>query len=116
VVIEAASYSRFSDNDQPRGTDQLPERVARPRRPAAQAVGISLAELEAPFSDYFVSKDDAATGHQLFDIAEAQREAKVEPNAMTNYFGVVAMATVSWDRSVHQRIMRMNTHLAPFAG
>lgn len=80
--------------------------VARPRRPAAQAVGISLAELEAPFSDGFVSEDDAATGHQLFDIAVAQREAKVEPDAMTDYFGGEAMATVSWDRSVHQRIMR----------
>jgi hypothetical protein len=43
--------------------------VAGSKRLAAQAVGISLTELEAPFSDRLISEGDAATGHQLFDIA-----------------------------------------------
>ncbi len=50
------------------------------RRPAAQALGINLIELEAPFSDRLISEGDAATVHQPFDIAEGPREAKVEPD------------------------------------
>lgn len=34
--------------------------VARSRRSSTQVVGITLPELEAPFSDGFVSKDQAA--------------------------------------------------------
>jgi hypothetical protein len=58
--------------------------VARPRRSAAQTVGLSLTELETPFSDRLIRKGDTATRHQFFDIAKAQREAKVEPDAMTD--------------------------------
>src|SRR5450432_4592124 len=60
--------------------------VAGSRRPAAQAVRISLTELEGPFSDRLISERHAATGHHLFDISETQREAKVEPDAMTDDF------------------------------
>ena len=58
--------------------------VAGTRRPAAEAVGISLTELKGPLSDGLISERHAATGHHLFDIAETQREAKVEPDAMTD--------------------------------
>ena len=51
--------------------------VAVSRRPASQAVGISLAEFEAPFSDGLVTECDAAHCQHFFDIAEAQGEAKI---------------------------------------
>ena len=70
------------------------------------AIGVSLAELKTPFSDRLIGEGDTATGHHLFDIAKAQGEAKVEPDAMTDDFGREAMATVSRDRSMYQRIMR----------
>jgi hypothetical protein len=52
-------------------------------RSSSQVVGISLPELETPFSDSFVSEDDAAP--RLFSIA-ARGKAKVQ-NAMTDDFG-----------------------------
>src|SRR6476646_2077462 len=68
--------------------------VARPRRSSTQVVGITLAELEAPFSDGFVSKDHAAHCQHFFDIAKAQREAEIQPNAMANDLGREAMTMV----------------------
>ena len=51
--------------------------VARSRRYSSQVVGISLAELKAPFTDGFVSEDDAAHRKHLFNIAEAQGKAEI---------------------------------------
>lgn len=39
--------------------------VTGSRRPAAQAVGISLSELEGPLSDGLISERHAATDHHL---------------------------------------------------
>src|SRR5882724_3259137 len=71
--------------------------VTRPRRSAAQTVGVSLTELKAPFSDSLIRKGDTATGHQFFDIAKAQREAKVEPDAMTDDLRGKAMTMIKRD-------------------
>src|SRR6266850_1655728 len=71
--------------------------VTRPRRSAAQTVGVSLTELEAPFSDRLIRKGDTATGHQFLDIAKAQREAKVEPDAMTDDLSGKAMTIIKRD-------------------
>jgi hypothetical protein len=71
--------------------------VARPRRSAAQTVGISLTELEAPLSDGLIRKGDTATGHQFFDIAKTQREAKVEADAMTDDLRRKAMTIIKRD-------------------
>ena len=71
--------------------------VTRPRRSAAQTVGISLTELETPFSDRLILKGDPATGHQFFDIAKAQREAKVEPDAMTDDLSGKGMTMIKRD-------------------
>jgi hypothetical protein len=51
--------------------------VARPRRLVAQAISVSLAELKAPFSDCLIAEGDAAHRPHFFDMAEAQREAKI---------------------------------------
>jgi len=67
---------------------------AEPGRPAAQTVGISLTELEAPFSDRLIRKGDTATSHQFFDVAKTQRETKVEPDAMTNDLRGKAMTMI----------------------
>ncbi len=75
---------------------QVPH-VTRPRRSATETVGISLTELEAPFSDRLIRKGDTATGHQFFDIAKAQREAKVEPDAMTDDLWGEAMTMIKRD-------------------
>ena len=71
--------------------------VTRPRRSAAQTVGVSLTELETSFSDRLIRKGDTATGHQFFDIAKAQREAKVEPDAMTDDLRGKAMTMIKRD-------------------
>src|SRR6266850_8419671 len=75
-----------------------------PTRSAAQPVGISLTELEAPFSDRLIRKGDTAAGHQFFDIAKAQREAKVEPDAMTDDLRGKAMTMIKRD-GAHPRSM-----------
>jgi hypothetical protein len=49
----------------------------RSRRLAAQAVSISLAKFETPFSDSLIAEGNAAHGQHFFDITEAQSEAKV---------------------------------------
>jgi transcriptional regulator with GAF, ATPase, and Fis domain len=71
--------------------------VAGSRRLTAQAVGVSLTELETPFSDRLIRKADTPTGHQFFDIAKAQREAKVEPDAMTDDLSGKAMTMIKRD-------------------
>ncbi|HEY3038822.1 MAG TPA: hypothetical protein VGJ66_08805 [Pyrinomonadaceae bacterium] len=68
--------------------------VARPRSSSSQVVSIGLAKLEAPFSDGFVSENHAAHRQHLFNIAEAQGEEKVQPNAMTDDFGREAMTII----------------------
>ena len=58
--------------------------VAGPRCSASQVVGISLPELETPFSDSLIGEGDPTFGHHLFDVAEAQREAEIKSDAMTD--------------------------------
>ena len=67
------------------------------RRSTAQAVSVRLTLLEAPFSDCLIRKGDTGTGHQFFDIAKAQREAKVEPDAMTDDLRGNAMTMIKRD-------------------
>jgi hypothetical protein len=43
--------------------------------------------------------------NRLITFSEAQREAKVEPDAMTDDFGGEAMAAVTSYGGAHQRIM-----------
>jgi hypothetical protein len=58
--------------------------AARPRTPAAQLVGIGLPELVAPIPHRFIGQDDAACGHQRFDVPVAEAKAKVQPDTMTD--------------------------------
>jgi hypothetical protein len=53
--------------------------VTRPKRPSSQVVRIGLAELEASFSNGFVSEEHATHRQHFFDVSKAQGEAKVQP-------------------------------------
>jgi hypothetical protein len=48
---------------------------------APEFTGIRLAELAAPLSDGFIGQDDAALGHELFNISVTQAKPKVEPHS-----------------------------------
>ena len=75
--------------------------VARLRRLAAQTVDVSLTELKTPLSDSLIAKGDAAHRQHFFHIAEAQGEAKIQPNAMTNDLGREAMTRVKRNGRAH---------------
>jgi hypothetical protein len=70
-----------------------------------QSVGVSLTELETPFSDSLIAEGDAAHRQHFFDVAETERKAKVEPDAMTDNHVREAMTMIERDGGVHQRIM-----------
>ncbi len=79
--------------------------VAWSRTTMTQVVGISLTELEAPFSDSLIGEGDSAYGHHLFNVAEAQREAEIEPDTMTDDLSGKPVATIQRRRDIHQLIM-----------
>jgi hypothetical protein len=75
------------------GAIQMPL-VARSRTPAAQLMGIGLPKCLTPIPHSRVRQDDAALGHELFDIPIAQAETEVQPHAVANDLGWEAMAFV----------------------
>jgi hypothetical protein len=79
--------------------------VPRPRRFSSLVVSINLAELEAPFSDRLIAESDTAHREHLFNIAEAQGEAEVQPNGMTDDLGRESMTMVRRDGGAHQSSM-----------
>jgi hypothetical protein len=48
---------------------------------AAQPVRVGLSELLAPLPDGLVGDHDAALHHHLFDLAEAEREPRIQPHS-----------------------------------
>src|SRR5262249_41839112 len=60
---------------------------ARPGPSAPQLIGIDLPKLPAPIAHRFVRQQNATFGHELFDIAVAQAEAKVQPDTVADNFG-----------------------------
>jgi hypothetical protein len=62
--------------------------------PAMQLVGIDLPELAAPIAHSLVRQDDAALGHQLFDVTVAETEAKVQPGTVADNLGRKPMALI----------------------
>lgn len=43
--------------------------------------------------------DDAARGQHILDHAQAEREAKIEPDRVANHFGGKAVAAIKWIRA-----------------
>ena len=69
--------------------------VAPLRLTPAQFIGISLAELQCPLADRLVGDSNATAGHQLFDVAKAQRKPEVELHHMANDLGKKSEAAVN---------------------
>jgi hypothetical protein len=68
--------------------------VARPGPAASELMGIRLSEFPAPLPDRLVGDDDSTGEQQLFDIAVAEAEAKVQPDAMADDLGRKPMVCV----------------------
>ena len=69
--------------------------VAGLRQPAPDLVGERLAELEAPLPHGLVADRDAAGGEDLVHMAQAQREAEVEPDGVADDLGREPVAGVA---------------------
>lgn len=77
--------------------------IAGPGAAATELIGILLAELATPLADGLIGYHYAPLEQELFDIAVAQAEAKVQPYCVTNDLhrkAVVLVATV-WRWCVH---------------
>ncbi len=68
--------------------------IAEFAAPSANAFGVASAESLAPCSDRLVGHGDAAFGHQFLDIAIADGEPKIQPDAVADDFGREAVAAV----------------------
>jgi len=74
-----------------------------------QCIGIPLTKLQTPLANRFVGQFDASLGHDLFDVAVAQREAIVQPDTMTNNLRREAMTLVEG-----RRRRRFHTPIMPY--
>jgi hypothetical protein len=81
---------------------QMP-RIARSGTPAPELIGMGLPELPAPIAHSFARQQNAAFGHELFDVAVAQAKAEVEPNTVAGDVGrePVALLRVGCGSWVH---------------
>src|SRR5271163_418296 len=68
--------------------------VARARAAAAQLVGVGLAELVTPAPDRLIAHHDTTYQHQLLDLTKAQRQPKIQPNALINDLHRIPVALV----------------------
>jgi hypothetical protein len=68
--------------------------VARARPTTAQLERVCRAEFGAPFADCLVGDCCAPLGHELLNVAQAEGEAEVEPDRVSDNLGRVAMAAV----------------------
>ena len=68
--------------------------IAPLRLTPAQFIGISLAELQCPLPNRLVGYDDAATCHQILNVAETQRKPEVERHHVADDFRRIAEAAV----------------------
>jgi hypothetical protein len=69
--------------------------VARLRTTTTQPLRILLAKCATPLADGLVGHDDLSDGHQLFDIAIAEREAIVQPDGVADNLGGETVALVA---------------------
>ena len=76
--------------------------VSALRLAPAQRTGIPLAELQRPLTDRLVRDGDAATGHQFFYVAKAQRKSEVEPHYVTDDLGRITEAAIEMDFGIPQ--------------
>src|SRR5690242_16427728 len=74
-----------------------------------QLTSVRWAEFGRPFPNRFVAHADARIGHQLFDVAEADGESKIEPDGVADDLGREAMAAIEGGTGLigrHEVILR----------
>jgi hypothetical protein len=72
-------------------------RITRSGAAVPSLVRVCLPERPAPVAHCFIGEDHAACRHELFDIAVAEAEAKIQPHAVTDDLGREAMAFIRVD-------------------
>src|SRR5258708_35703588 len=85
---------------------QMP-RIAHLTTTAFELISICLPEFQRPLTDGFIRQDDAALRHNLFNITETEREAKIQPHAVTDNLRREAVASVigSSGRCFHEAML-----------
>jgi hypothetical protein len=70
-----------------------------------------LPELAAPIAHSLVRQDDAALGHQLFDVTVAETEAKVQPDTVADNLcrKPMALIPVGYGSWIHAASMSHQT-------
>ena len=94
VLVHRAPEPVLHARDRHRDLIEVPL-VTGPRQTAPDLIGEGLAELQAPLPHGLVAHADAASGQQLVDVAQAQREPKVKPHGMADDLGREAVAGVA---------------------
>ncbi len=61
--------------------------VATTRTATPQFIGVHLPKFKAPLPKRFIRHHDPALCQKLFNIAKAEREAKIQPNRVADNFG-----------------------------
>jgi hypothetical protein len=69
--------------------------------PPSESSGVSAPECVTPLPNRLVCDQDAALGEEVFDVAETQTEAKVEPDGVGNDVGGESISVVARRRSIH---------------
>ena len=64
--------------------------------------GVLATELPAPLADCLIGDDDASLGQQIFDIAEAEAEAIVEPYDVADDQRWASVASIARFRVTHE--------------
>ena len=77
--------------------------VAPPRLFASCIGGVRSAEFLTPLSDRFVGNFDTALGQKIFDIAQAQREAIVEPHGIADDLRGKSISSIVGRLAEHRR-------------
>ena len=94
VLVHRAPEPVFLASDHQAHFVQVPL-VSGTGQPAPDLVGEVLAELVRPLAHGPVAHDDAAGGQHVFDHAQAQRKAEVEPDRVADDLGREAVAGIA---------------------
>ena len=74
------------------------------------------AELPAPLANGLVGDGDSALREKVFDVSEAQTEAVIEPDRMTDDLWRKAMAAIAGRAAVHSPSLTLMRRLDSTAG
>ena len=76
-------------------------RIAQPTLSPLEPTSILRAEFQTPLPDALVGDNDPPLCQEIFDISEAQAEAVIEPDGVTDDFGRETVSAVVGGMPVH---------------